>query len=144
MNARGAGRPRKWPSSSDNPSASTSGAKSCFQRFKSTYTNDFPCILPSSVSKTYARCMVCESDFSVAHGGYDDVVRHTKSVKHIRAGSALKGTTQLTSYFASAKKDDSDNAIIRAETLFCLFLVEHNIPISAADHASQLFKTMLP
>lgn len=43
------------------------------------------------------------------------------------------------------KKDaDDDNAVIRAETLVSLFLVEHNIPISAVDHASQLFKMMFP
>lgn len=80
------------------------------------------------VSESLARCTACESDFSIAHGGYDDVFRHTKTQKHSRAGSALKGATPLTRVFlAIAQKDDGDSAVIRAETLFSLFLVEHNI-----------------
>lgn len=142
MSGRGAGRPRKRSSSKGaDTSACAPKASKSGQRFKSSYSADFPCIVPSSVGESYARCTACESDFTIAHGGYDDVFRHTKSQKHLRAGSALKGATPLTSFFASARKDeDGDSAVIRAETLFSLFLVEHNIPISAADHASQLFK----
>lgn len=75
MSVRGAGRPRKQPSSSASTSAFA--PKSSCQHFKLAYSDEFPCIVPSSVGKSYARCMACESDFSVAHGGYDDVFRHT-------------------------------------------------------------------
>ena len=34
--------------------------------------------------------------------------------------------------------------MIRAETLFTSFLVEHNCSISAADHAGKLFREMFP
>ena len=34
--------------------------------------------------------------------------------------------------------------VIQAETLFMKFLVEHNIALSAADHAGQLFRHMFP
>lgn len=33
---------------------------------------------------------------------------------------------------------------IKSEVLFTSFLVEHNIPLSAADHAGALFKQMFP
>lgn len=33
-------------------------------------------------------------------------------------------------------------AVTNAEVLFTGFLVEHNIPLAAADHAAQLFKAM--
>ena len=35
-----------------------------------------------------------------------------------------------------------DNAVIRAEAMFTSFLVEHNIALSAADHAAKLFNKM--
>ena len=38
----------------------------------------------------------------------------------------------------------TDYTAIRAETLMANFLVEHNIPFAAADHLSDLFKTMFP
>ena len=37
-----------------------------------------------------------------------------------------------------------DNSSIRAECYFTSFLVEHNLPLSAADHAGALFKKMFP
>lgn len=36
----------------------------------------------------------------------------------------------------------SDLRLIRAETLFTSFIVDHNLPLSAADHARPLFRKM--
>lgn len=38
----------------------------------------------------------------------------------------------------------SDFQVIRSEVLFTGFLVEHNLPMSVADHAGPLFKQMFP
>ena len=38
----------------------------------------------------------------------------------------------------------SDLTVIRAETLFTSFVVEHNLPLSITDHAGPLFKKMFP
>lgn len=34
--------------------------------------------------------------------------------------------------------------MIQAESLFTGFLMEHNVPLSAADHAGPLFRKMIP
>ena len=36
------------------------------------------------------------------------------------------------------------NQVARAEGLFAAFIVKHNNPIAVADHAAQLFRSMLP
>ena len=35
-------------------------------------------IMASSKGDQYAHCKLCKSDFSVVHGGFNDVTRHTK------------------------------------------------------------------
>ena len=44
--------------------------------------------------------------------------------------------------FLSTPHSAIDDAVTRAEVLFTGFLVEHNVPMSAADHAGKLFKQM--
>jgi hypothetical protein len=43
-----------------------------------------------------------------------------------------------------AKKSDLSDQVTTAELLFTDFLVEHNIPLAAADHSSKLFSQMFP
>lgn len=114
------------------------------QLFLPSYTKAYPCVQASKVAKTHARCTVCEFDFSVKHGGFDDVSKHVKSGRHIAKGQALASSSQLTNFFQKADSCKSDFAVIRAETLFAHFLVEHNVPLSAADHAGDLFRRMFP
>ena len=87
---------------------------------------------------------MCDQDFSIAHGGFDDVSRHVKSARHVSKGVSLQNTQKLSNFFATSNTAESDMDVIRAETLFAHFLVEHNIPISAADHAGSLFRKMFP
>ncbi len=47
----------------------------------------------------------------------------------------------MTNFFV---REEEQNPVIRAEVLFSNFLVEHNLPIVAADNASDLFAVMFP
>ena len=113
------------------------------QSFRQAYSEKYPCIVPSILGKSSARCTLCEIDFSISHGGMDDVNRHVKCSNHLNRGAALKSSGRLTSFFPSSKEKEN-NDVIRAETLFAHFLVEHNISIAASDHAGPLFRAMFP
>ena len=39
---------------------------------------------------------------------------------------------------------DTDTRCISAEVKFTTFLIEHNVPLAAADHAGPLFRSMFP
>ena len=41
-------------------------------------------------------------------------------------------------------KEDDQSAVIQAELYFTAFLIEHNVPLAAADHAGPLFRKMFP
>ena len=80
--------------------------------------------------------------FSIAHGGRFDIEKYVGTATHKR-NAAEKPSKPLTSCFKPATAED-DQSVILAECLFTSFLVEQNIPISAADHVGPLFRKMFP
>ena len=52
-------------------------------------------------------------------------------------------TQKITNSFLSEKNEVSTK-VIGAEVKFTAFLLEHNLPIAAADHAGPLFRSMFP
>ena len=113
------------------------------QKFLASYYKNNPCIVASKIDSTYARCTACEIDFKVSHGGIADVSKHVKSVRHIAKAAALKNSTPLGHFLETCDKS-VDNRVIRAEVMFTAFLVEHNVPLAASDHAGNLFRSMFP
>ncbi|KAL8619095.1 hypothetical protein ACOMHN_019367 [Nucella lapillus] len=114
------------------------------QSYRVEYTEKYPCIqrCPTDSSKVW--CSACDQDFSIKHGGMDDIKRHVGTKNHQKKGSE-RANEKLTRFgFGPAPKSAVDYSTIRAETLFVSFLVEHNIPLSAADHAGPLFRKMFP
>ena len=112
------------------------------QKFRKEYSEKFPCIRPSAKGVYYARCMTCESDFTISHGGMLDVKRHLGSRKHLDFQNK-PNSASITQFFQTvdtSEQDEMRKRVIQAEALVAGFFVEHNIALSTADHASQLFK----
>ena len=65
----------------------------------------------------------------ISHGGIADIRKHIGTAKH---------KCRLPDFFAS----NAETGVIRAETLFSEFIVEHNLPIACANHAAPLFRKM--
>lgn len=107
--------------------------------FNSSYTENFPCIRSSKKGNTFAYCSLCLVDFSIFHRGTGDIVKHVNTIKHQGIAKTVGGNKKIE--FVQQKNDDS---VIRAESFFTSFLIEHNIPINAADHAGPLFRKMFP
>ena len=78
------------------------------------------------------------------HGGFDDVRKHVSSAGHIQKGKALASTSKILNFIGRSAGQTEDLTVIRAETHFTAFLVEHNIALAASDHASDLFRRMFP
>ena len=60
--------------------------------------------------------------------------------KHVTRTGIQNQSRKVPEFFAS----NNDLSVIRAETLFTEFVVEHNIPIACTDHAGKLFQKMFP
>ena len=120
-------------------SKSTPKARSRKQPFKQDYSKRWECIVQSRRDECSARCTLCCSDFSIGHGGANDVQTHIQSKKHKSFVDSSAGTSSIAKFF-----QPKDYSVIRAETLMIQFLIEHNAPFSASDHLTVLFKKMFP
>ena len=75
-----------------------------------------------------------------------DVKRHIDTKKHADSDKTPKSAS-IMDFFQSANSSTQEELrrkVTRAEVLVAGFLVEHNIALSAADHATQLFKEAFP
>ncbi|KAL8598431.1 hypothetical protein ACOMHN_032708 [Nucella lapillus] len=116
------------------------------QTFRLEYTQRAPCIRPFLQNAKRAWCDYCKVDFTISHGGWNDVQNHLETVGHERKSAAKNNTSALSAFGFTQEKEmtDKELQVIKAETLFSHFLVEHNLPISASDHAGPLFRAMFP
>lgn len=53
--------------------------KTVNQKYKTEYTVKYPVVIRSKLDDEHAFCTVCNCDISVAHGGIDDVRKHTET-----------------------------------------------------------------
>ncbi|KAJ8025846.1 hypothetical protein HOLleu_33517 [Holothuria leucospilota] len=119
----------------------TKKTKYYYQKFKEEYHKEWPCVRRSSKGEFYAFCTICSTDVSVKNGGRNDVMRHVASDKHRNTVKERSSTRGIDGYFRQAGETES---IIRAETYFTGFLIEHNLPVASADHDGPLFRKMFP
>ena len=47
----------------------------------------------------FTRCTLCCSDFSVSHGGFNDVTRHVNGIIHVENLREAQSSLSLTSFF---------------------------------------------
>ncbi|XP_072173823.1 uncharacterized protein [Diadema setosum] len=116
------------------------GKKRAYQKFKKEYAQQFP-VSTSSLGDYHAFCTVCSVDFNISHGGINDIQKHIKSNKHQDQSKVRANTLPISKFFPS---NSGDHNVIQAETQFTEFIIEHNLPLAVADHASRLFRKMFP
>ena len=111
------------------------------QTFKEEYSRSWDFIKPSRKGENHARCTLCSADFSIAASGRYDITQHIATAKH-RSNAKRKDSNQSILQFVSSKSNDYDT--IRAETLWTLYVVEHNMPFTSSDSFSDIAKVMFP
>ena len=84
---------------------------------------------------------MCNCDFSIAHGGANDVKRHSTTGKHQEMVKLIKSNHSLT---ALTRQSLIEEAVTKAEVLFAIFFAEHNLPFLIADHFTHLTSAMFP
>ena len=81
----------------------------------------------------------------MAHGGINDCKIHVEGPRHVRNHQSQKAQPSIGQLFRKGpEEEERRHKIMNAELLFVSFLIEHNIPVSAADHAGPLFRRMFP
>jgi len=89
------------------------------------------CKKNSALDDAFAFCTLCRSNVNILHGGRDDLRKHCSTQKHLNAASAAKLQPPSSSFVAK----DCTAEVTRTKLLFMSFQVEHNVALSASDHA---------
>ena len=89
----------------------------------------------------YAYCSICSADFSIAASGRYGIKKHIATAKH-RSSVECKETNRPITQFLSSLSTNYD--VIRAETLWTLYIVDNNMPFTSSDGFCDVVKTMFP
>uniref|UniRef100_A0A1X7VIF7 DUF4371 domain-containing protein n=1 Tax=Amphimedon queenslandica TaxID=400682 RepID=A0A1X7VIF7_AMPQE len=89
---------------------------------------------------TYARCTLCCSNFSISHGGRNDVTTHVHGKHNMEMAKAASSSRCISSMF----KPNKAAAAIKAEAVWSMFVAKHNLTLLTSDHANKLFPKMFP
>ena len=102
-------------------------------------------IITSSKCDQYAHCKLCKSDFSVAHGGFNDITRHSKGPTHQQRFKYSNSTKGIAGMLGQPSEQLSHiRKVTTAEVIMSNFIAMHNISFLTANHLSSLFAAMFP
>ena len=96
----------------------------------------------SQKGQDYSYCVPCKKDIKVTASGFYDLESHFKAKKHAENLAISKTFKPVNMHFVPKK--ESSTATAEAEVKFCHFIAEHNISFTAADHFSDLVKSLFP
>ncbi|XP_050314689.1 uncharacterized protein LOC126749099 [Anthonomus grandis grandis] len=85
---------------------------------------------------TEAQCRACRCQFSIKHGGENDIVKHLRTEKHTQNVNATSKTKSVNRYFSSMADKDS---IALAECAFVFHAIKYAQRYASADCAGKLF-----
>ena len=106
----------------DNSEPAPSENKKYCVKFNNSWCNKFKFIQKSRKGEGFASlCTVYESDFSIAHGGENDINRHKDTSKHKEYVDAAQQQRKLTNFGGSSVAANLNQKVKKAELLFFWF-----------------------
>jgi len=85
----------------DSSSSSKKKSKKWIQKYKPEYSQAFNFVRKSSKSDEHAFCTVCSVDFSIAHGGRNDITQHAATIKHATNYKVRGCGSSIVSFFGN-------------------------------------------
>lgn len=115
--------------------------KRYYSKFNADWLKAFDFLHRSKKGEQYAFCTFCHTDFSISHGGKNDIEKHRDTEKH---RDSYKRRFQQSTLKTMFNKDSGgmEDKVCQAEVMFVEYLVEHNLPFAAADHFTKIAKCM--
>ena len=92
-------------------------------------------------------CTICKSKFTCANSGEYDIKQHMSTTRHKELTENVKQNQTLfgMGFTKDTEKPSSlQEKVINAECIMTTYITQHNIPIQAANHMTEMFHTMFP
>ena len=103
---------------------------------------EFPFLRPMDHSGFDAVCSICNSSFSVRHGGRSDVNDHVQSKKHKAGITAKSSSSTVNTFFRKHELGSDEHKLAAAEGTFAYHTIQHNHSFRSMDCTSKLVKKM--
>ena len=83
--------------------------------------------------------VLCAETISVLHMEEKMISIDTRTPRSIRDMWILCNNTKLTNFGANSATANLNQKVVKTKLFFSGFLVEHELPLTTADHAAKLF-----
>lgn len=94
-------------------------------------------ISKSKKRSCYFYCKICNCS---RKAGRSEIIKHSKSEKHIIKARRLKKQKTINESLAHSQSHSLEVNTKEIEIILCNFLVEHNLPFELIDHLCKLMK----
>nr|XP_034963326.1 uncharacterized protein LOC118081165 isoform X1 [Zootoca vivipara] len=111
-------------------------------KYLERWDSEFSFLKKSRMGHHYAFCTICSCDFSVSHGGRNDVTQHTKAAKHKRGVEAQKHAPTMST-FVTRNTEEADQ-VINAEVKMAMLCAKNNVPFTFCDDYNKCVAEMFP
>ncbi|XP_060125518.1 uncharacterized protein LOC118081198 [Zootoca vivipara] len=111
-------------------------------KYLEKWESEFSFLKKSRVGHSYAFCTICSCEFSVSHGGRNDVTQHTKSAKHKRGVEAQKNAPTMSTCVTS--NTEETDQVINAEVKMAMLCAKNNVPFTFCDDYNKYVADMFP
>ena len=124
-----------------SPAYKANRRKKYLCKYQKAWEAEFSWLSHSDRSVNDAYCILCKSHLSIGSSAKNDLTRHAKSQNHMQLEIVQRKSKSMSLFVTPNNSLKSKTT--SAETQFCNFIAEHNIPFAVADHFTQLCKKML-
>ncbi len=109
--------------------------------FNAELNKDFPFLSAKDGAHTVC-CTLCNTNFSISHGGRSDINDHIKSKKHKTSQNAQSSSATVTNFFTKKLPSFDEKKLAAAEGTFAYHTVTHNHSFRSMDCTSSLVKKL--
>lgn len=111
-------------------------------KYLAKWEPEFPFIKKSFMGQTHAFCTLCNVNFSVTHGGKNDVLQHQDTTKHDKAKKAQQHAPSMSSFVVRTVTEADQ--VSKAELKMSMLIAKNNIPFSFSDDFNKSVSDMFP
>lgn len=110
-------------------------------KFTDDLQKEYPFIKKSRLlADTHVYCKQCNSEFSLVHGGKNDISRHLLSEKHKKAVQQAASSSKLTTFMRRKEFGQKEKEIALSEAVMAFHTICHNHSLRSMDCTSDLVK----
>lgn len=96
--------------------------------------------IKKSKTDSDVRCIICNAEFNISHGGKSDIESHLKSSRHKKSLNAASSSQQVTNFFKGSTLTKLDLQIAACEGVWAYHVINSNYSFRSTDCASKIIR----